>query len=436
LTGNILKLTVFVVVGKGFVFLFHILLGRSLGVGKGTDMFYFVLGVISLLVFIVGAAVESSIVPVYLLRKRVGSHVEDINRLAFQLLIVLSILSMTVFYSLRHIVSGFSVFSGEDVTHIRWMLACLLPYSFLSILSSLQRGILNAEGEFIAASFLVISEGAGSLVLFVLLVGSYGILAAPLALGFGSFAGFMLGQTLLRKKGDSRLTLTFTRNVFSDWNLIFRHLSLPIVGTAIVGINPLIDQFFLSRVGEGVITSFSIASRFYYIPTTLAVGGLLPILLTRLSTHVVNRDYPGYRKLLRRVLFSLLPASVVISIVLAFLGRPLMQWVFMHSRVSEENIEMITNMFQYLQVGLSPYLASMILTRANLALRKYSLNFYCSLANVVLNIGLNVVLYARLGYVGVPLATSLTYVVIFLALYFFSRKDEGKFGSVPDPVMA
>ena len=45
-----------------------------------------VLGVISLLVFIVGAAVESAIVPVYLLRKRVGSHVEDINRLAFELL--------------------------------------------------------------------------------------------------------------------------------------------------------------------------------------------------------------------------------------------------------------------------------------------------------------------------------------------------------------
>jgi peptidoglycan biosynthesis protein MviN/MurJ (putative lipid II flippase) len=131
-----------------------------------------------------------------------------------------------------------------------------------------------------------------------------------------------------------------------------------------------------------------------------------------------------------------LPASAAISIVLAFLGRPLMQWVFMHSRVSEENIEMITNMFQYLQVGLSPYLASMILTRANLALRNYSLIFYSSLANVVLNIGLNVVLYARLGYVGVPLATSLTYVVIFLALYFFSRKDEGKSSSVPDPVMA
>lgn len=305
-----------------------------------------------------------------------------------------------------------------------WLAQLIFPIVPLLGLTGIVSGVLQAEGRFTPTAFVPVLWNAVIIVALAAVapfaaednriwVYALGILA-------GTLAQLLYLLPKLRGLGPFPISLGFGNRMVRRVLV----LMLPVtVGLGLININAVVDAVFATLVSDQAPRAIDAAFRLYILPQGVFSVAIATVLFPTISRMAANRDFPGLRDAvasgLRQIFFLLLPASAFLMV----LAEPVVRLVYQRGAFDGFSTLITSEALFFFTIGLVFNGASLLLIRAFFSLQQPWLPTAVAGAGVVLNAGLNALLYQPLGVGGIPLATSITSLATFLVLvHYLSRR--------------
>ncbi len=297
-------------------------------------------------------------------------------------------------------------FRPELMASTQRLLWLLLPYSVLTGISAIWSSVLNARGRFAASAA---SPGVISLGLIVAVV-SWEISDARVLVG-GLTAG-ALADVLLLGSGLRREGLPLAPRV-SRWKSEDRWIAaqaLPMMfGSTLHFCTVIVDQSMASMLGEGSVSELNYGNRFVAMMLGLIALPMGKILFPHFVQLIEAHKWGEAQRLLRQSVWVVLAISIPITIVLAGMSGPIVQWTFQRGKFTPDMATRVAAVQVMCALQIPFYLWSVLLARMAVVLRLRRVMLGCGVINISLNIFMNYVLMRPLGVAGIALSTALVY---------------------------
>ena len=297
------------------------------------------------------------------------------------------------------------------------------PFLFFVSLSSFFSAILNSHNRFAAAAAAPVV-----LNIFLIAVLVYGNLLGDSLVYYLSYGVTIAGITqffYLYFYVKKFYLPNFSFKISIDYKIknFFSKLLPSIFSSGVTQINILIGTIIASFQASAVSYLYY-ADRIYQI--NLAIAGIaigtvvLPQLSKLIETENKSEILLIQNKALELSLFLSIPATVALFIA----SKPIVSALFGYGSFSETSVENSAIALFYFSLGLPAFSLIKVFSSFFFARHDTKTPFYISLISVLLNILISVLFFKKLGFVIIPIATSISSWFNAIILYIFSRKKD------------
>lgn len=185
-------------------------------------------------------------------------------------------------------------------------------------------------------------------------------------------------------------------------------MMFPVLISTLVGeINSLADKFFSSFFEAGIITSMTLSYKLSFAIQGIVSTSLMLILYPSLARSAAHNDTGGfsYHLLMSNKIIAWFSMPLVLGGIV--MADDLIRIAFGHGKFTEENVMVTSILFTIYLLGVVPLCLKNISDKALYAMGKTNYTLWTSIISVVLNIGLNIMVYEKLKYIGLAAATSI-----------------------------
>jgi len=356
-------------------------------------------------------------------KKESNKFANDIFNLLFLGLLFLTIIIeifMPVFVSI--IAPGFVGDFGKMEIAIN-LTRITFPFLLFICLASFFSAILNSHNKFAAAAaapiilnivlilILFFSKSLGDQLVYYL---SYGI----------SLAGFL--QLLFLYRFVSKhysLQLNFKVKASSKVKFFFKKLLPSIFSSGVTQINILIGTIIAS-FQESAVSYLYYADRIYQINLAIAGIAIGVVVLPRLSKHIQSRKKNKIlliqNKALELSLFLSLPATIALIIG----SEQIISALFGYGSFNETSVNNSSLALYYFALGLPAFALIKVFSSFFFANHDTKTPFYISLISVMLNIFISIYYFSEIGFIIIPIATSISSWFNSILLFLFLKNRQ------------
>ena len=295
------------------------------------------------------------------------------------------------------------------------------PFLMFVSLSSFFAAILNSHNRFAVAS-------AAPIILNLILIGilSFGKFLNDnivYYLSYGvSIAGFLQIVFLYNyvKKFYS-VQFNFKVKIKSKVKFFFKKLLPSIFSSGVTQINILIGTIIASFQASAVSYLYY-ADRIYQINLAIAGIAIGVVVLPQLSKHVHNKKKGKILKIQNKALelsmFLSLPASVALLIG----SEQIISGLFGYGSFDEKAVMNSAKALYYFGLGLPAFALIKVFSTFFFANHDTKTPFYISLFSVFLNIFISIYYFENIGFIIIPIATTISSWVNSVVLFLFLKK--------------
>ena len=303
------------------------------------------------------------------------------------------------------------------------------PFLFFICLASFFGAILNSYNKFAAAA-------ATPIILNVVLIGSLFFsqwlnMSDVKLLSYAvSFAGFLQLITLLffvRK--NFKPILSIRLKIDQKIKFFFSKLLPSIFSSGVTQINILVGTIIAS-FQAGAVSYLYYADRVYQI--NLAVAGIAvgTVMLPELSKHIKNNNYEEINNLQNRSLELCLFLSIPAAVALILASEQIITSLFGYGSFNNESVTNTAIALTFFAFGVPAFSILKIFSNYFFARDDTKTPFYLSIISVILNILISVSFFNKIGFVIIPIATSISsWINVFLHFYFIKKRNLHNFDS-------
>ena len=296
------------------------------------------------------------------------------------------------------------------------------PFLFFICIASFFSAILNSHNKFAAAS-------AAPIILNIILIGILffsNFLGDELVyyLSYGvSLAGVLQMIFLYRfvKKFYS-LKFNFKFEANDKVKLFFKKLLPSIFSSGVTQINILVGTIIASFQASAVSYLYY-ADRIYQINLAIAGIAIGVVVLPQLSKHIQSKKKDKIlliqNKALELSLFFSLPASVALIIG----SENIISALFGYGSFNENAVHNSAKALYYFALGLPAFSLTKIFSTFFFANHNTKIPFYVSLVSVILNIIISIYYFNKIGFIIIPIATTISSWVNGLLLFIFLKNE-------------
>ena len=294
------------------------------------------------------------------------------------------------------------------------------PFLMFVCLSSFFAAILNSHNKFAAASAAPIILNI--ILIFILFFGKYLDDKIIYYLSYGiSVAGF-LQLVFLYKFVKKFYVIKFNFNFKFNNNvkIFFKKLLPSIFSSGVTQINILVGTIIASFQASAVSYLYY-ADRIYQINLAIAGIAIGVVVLPQLSKHVHSKKKGKIlliqNKALELSMFLSLPAAVAL-----FVGsEEIISGLFGYGSFSEEAVSNSARALYYFGFGLPAFALIKVFSTFFFANNDTKIPFYISLISVILNIFISVYYFKDIGFIIIPIATTISSWFNAVLLFIFLR---------------
>ena len=294
------------------------------------------------------------------------------------------------------------------------------PFMFFICLASFFSAILNSHNKFAAAAaapiilnivlilVLIFSQKLGDQLVYYL---SYGV----------SLAGLL--QLIFLYKYVSKyysLEFNFKFKASNKVKFFFKKLLPSIFSSGVTQINILIGTIIASFQASAVSYLYY-ADRIYQINLAIAGIAIGVVVLPQLSNYVQLKKKDKIlliqNKALELSLFLSLPATIALVIG----SEQIMSALFGYGSFNETSVKNSSLALYYFAVGLPAFALIKVFSSFFFANHDTKTPFYISLISVMLNIFISLFYFDKIGFIIIPIATSISSWFNSILLFFFLK---------------
>ena len=197
------------------------------------------------------------------------------------------------------------------------------------------------------------------------------------------------------------------------------------IGMAATQINVLVNTQFAAGQGTGAVSWLDFAFRLMYLPI-----GLFGVSIAAASTPALSRlaaadDNKGMRSTVGSAISLMLALNIPATLGLIVLASPIVALIFEHGNFTAADTAATALALQYYAIGLVGYSVVRIVSPTFYALNMSRIPVAASIATVLVNIGLNMILIRMMGYTGLALGTSVAAIFNAAVQLAFLRRRLG-----------
>ena len=338
--------------------------------------------------------------------------------LFFVVLIIEIFMPLFVFF----IAPGFSGNEAKmsvaiDLTRITF------PFLLFVSLSSFFSAILNSHNRFAAAAAAPVI-----LNIFLIAVLVYGNILGDRLVYYLSYAVTIAGviQFIYLYFYVIKFYLpkfSFKISIDNKIKKFFSKLLPSIFSSGVTQINILIGTIIASFQASAVSYLYY-ADRIYQINLAIAGVAIGTVVLPQLSKLIETENMSEIISLQNRALELSLFLSIPATIALLIASNLIVSALFGYGSFSETSVENSAKALFYFAFGLPAFSLIKVFSSFFFARHDTKTPFYISLVSVLLNILISFLLFQKMGFIIIPIATSISSWFNAIFLYIFSKKKD------------
>ena len=329
-------------------------------------------------------------------------------------------LFMPIFVSL--IAPGFTE-DSEKIDLAVSLTRITFPFLMFVSLSSFFSAVLNSHNKFAAAAAAPIILNC--VLIGILLFGKYLDDQLIYFLSWGVSIAGLLQLIFLYKfvKDYYSIKLNFKFKINNKVKFFFKKLLPSILSSGVTQINILVGTIIASFQASAVSYLYY-ADRIYQINLAIAGIAIGVVVLPQLSKHVFskkkNKILQIQNKALELSMFLSLPASAALLVG----SEEIISALFGYGSFSEEAVINSAQALYYFGLGLPAFALIKVFSTFFFANHDTKTPFLISLVSVILNICVSVYFFEKIGFIIIPIATSVSSWFNSLVLFVYLRKKD------------
>ena len=287
----------------------------------------------------------------------------------------------------------------------------MLPFLTFVAVAAAVMGMLNSLHKFFIPALSPAMFNVATIVCAFTLVpllpryGLPGIAAIAIGTLVGGVAQLALQWPLLRREGFSyRPTLKW-----SDEGLrrVLVLMGPGTIGVAATQVNVFVNTVLATAEGTGAVSWLNFAFRLMYLPIGLFGVSIATATLPAVSRHAAQEDKAAVRNTIADGMSLMLMLNVPATFGLLVLATPIVRLIFERGAFTPADTAATAAALQLYALGLLGYSVVRIASPAFYALGEARTPVKVSVATVLFNAALNILLVRALGYRGLALGTSI-----------------------------
>ena len=303
------------------------------------------------------------------------------------------------------------------------------PFLFFISLASFFGAILNSYNKFAAAA-------AAPIILNIILICSLifskwinisNVIVLSYAVSLSGFLQMILLLFFVRKNYKPILTIKI--KIDEKIKFFFRKLLPSIFSSGVTQINILIGTIIAS-FQAGAVSYLYYADRVYQINLAVAGIAVSTVMLPELSKYVKNNDIEKISNLQNRALELSLFLSIPAATALVLASEQIVTSLFGYGSFDDKSVINTAIALTFFAFGVPAFSILKIFSNYFFARNDTKTPFYLSVISVILNILISVSFFNKVGFVIIPIATSISsWINVFFHFYFIRKRNLYKFDS-------
>ena len=329
----------------------------------------------------------------------------------------------------------FLIAPGFDGDYQKMELAITLtritfPFLIFISLASFFSAILNSHNKFAIAS-------AAPIILNILLIGVliFGKILNDQLVYYLSYAvtisgilQFIFLYFFVKKYFTPKINLSF--KIDNKIKLFFKKLLPSIFSSGVTQINILVGTIIASFQASAVSYLYY-ADRIYQINLAIAGIAIGTVILPQLSKHVQGNKKDKINLIQNKALELSLFLSIPAALALLIASEEIISSLFGYGSFNELSVINSAKALFYFAIGLPAFSLIKVFSAFFFARHNTKVPFYISLTSVLLNVFISVVFFKEVGFIIIPIATTISSWFNAILLFIFLKiKDLFSFNLV------
>ncbi len=297
-----------------------------------------------------------------------------------------------------------------------------LPFLFFISLSSFFSAILNSHNRFAvaAAAPVILNFFLISVLFYGTLLGDKLVYYLSYAVTLAGIAQFIYLFFYVKKFYSPKFIFNFS--IDTKIKNFFSKLLPSIFSSGVTQINILVGTIIASFQASAVSYLYY-ADRIYQINLAIAGIAIGVVILPQLSKYVSGKENDKIlliqNKALELSLFLSLPATIALLLA----SEQIISALFGYGTFDEISVKNSSKALFFFALGLPAFSLIKVFSSFYFARQNTKLPFYISLASVLLNILVSIIFFKKVGFIIIPIATSISSWFNSILLFIFLKKD-------------
>ena len=295
------------------------------------------------------------------------------------------------------------------------------PFLLFISLASFFSAILNSHNKFAIAS-------AAPIILNILLIGVlfFGRVLNDQLVYYLSYAVTLSGilqfiflYFFIKRYFSPKLKLHI--KIDEKIKIFFKKLLPSIFSSGVTQINILVGTIIASFQASAVSYLYY-ADRVYQINLAIAGIAIGTVILPQLSKYVQSQKKEKINLIQNKALELSLFLSIPAAIALLIASEEIISSLFGYGSFDEESVKNSAKALFYFAIGLPAFSLIKVFSTFFFARHNTKIPFYISLISVLLNIAISIVLFKEIGFLIIPIATTISSWFNAIFLFIFLKK--------------
>jgi putative peptidoglycan lipid II flippase len=297
------------------------------------------------------------------------------------------------------------------------------PFLLFISLASFFSAILNSHNKFAIASAapIILNIILTGVLFFGKILGDQLVYYLSYAVTASGLLQFIFLYFFVKKYFSPKFS--FNIKIEKKIKVFFKKLLPSIFSSGVTQINILVGTIIASFEASAVSYLYY-ADRVYQINLAIAGIAIGTVVLPQLSKHIQNKRKEKINLIQNKALELSLFLSIPAAIALLIASEEIISSLFGYGSFNEDNVKNSSKALFYFAIGLPAFSLIKIFSTFFFARHNTKIPFYISLISVLLNVFISVIFFKKLGFLIIPIATTISsWFNAFLLFIFLKKKN-------------
>ena len=301
-------------------------------------------------------------------------------------------------------------FTGETKALCIQLVRISAPMYLFIIASAVYASVLQCHGRFFGSQIREIASHIPTIVAAVFFYGRFGIKAMAYALVAGGAVRLLIELPFVNWGYHFKPDFKFRTKEFST---MLKRLPSALISAGVAQLNALIDKAMASTLPEGTISALNYGHRLVNVFSGLLSSAISTALYPQMIELIALKKEDVLSRLVVKIINIFCVLMVPVTVACVLFRAELVSAVFQRGAFNQASTAMTAGVFALYSLGIFFTASSSVVSNLFYGYGDTRTPMWISIAAVIINVTLNLILIHLWGINGLTLATSVSSIIVF-----------------------